>query len=904
IHTLNVVVAPIPRVNSISDQDTVCPLFFGTPEVILSGPTPNSYYRWNYAGDNNGLPYTDTHPDRIPSYVANNLNTAVLQSIINVIPIISIPEALCQGVPTSFKMFVKPLPNVNFNPNRDFCHGVPTTEIPLSTNIPGSTILWNNDNPSIGLVENASGNISSFTPVNNGFAPITAIINVTGYANGCQGLNESFQIRVSPIPSMNAISSVSICGTLSPTVTFTAPSYTGTQFNWTNSIPTNNGLPSTGTGQISSFIANNFSNVPVSSIFTVTPSLFGCNGLPVSFTLEVKATPRVNTISSFSRCQNSIIESIEFTGSALAGTVYQWEHLNPAIGLSMLSGEGNISSFTASSSNIPVISNFTVRPFSNTCYGPAMNFSIRVNPIPTVNQVADQINCEFLNATPVTFSGPTPGTIFQWTKDNPINIGIGNSGTGNIPAFTFANPNPTDVIAIITVTPFSNSCSGESMSFSYTVKAAPDMVQPLSQTRCNGTLTEQVTFTSVTMPGSIFNWTRTNILVGTLPLSGTGNIDAFTAVNLSGAPIQTAITVTPFSNNCNGPSRTFNLVINPTPSVTVSPAGPILVCSGFSTSVSFSGSIVSNTIYQWSNSNNLIGLGNSGTGSIAPFITTNSGSLPLAANITVTPISNTCQGTPVAFSIIVRPTPTLNPVSNITVCSGSSVNAITFTGSIVTGTQYNWSHTLSDVGLASPTGTGDIPSFSATNTYNVPISSLFMVVPFSNGCSGTSRSFTLRVNPTPTIATISDLVVCTGSPINQTFGGSSVANTTFNWTNTNTSIGIVGSGTGTALSFTAANTSNIPISGLVTVTPVSNTCFGIPTQFSIQVNPVVGLDPIADQVVCSGVQTSAINFSGSNVNNTIYSWTNSNPAIGLASTSGTGNIPAFTTTTPSNVPIV
>ncbi|MCA6472862.1 MAG: hypothetical protein IM548_04540, partial [Chitinophagaceae bacterium] len=689
---------------------------------------------------------------------------------------------------------------------------------------------------------------------------------------------------------------------LSPTVSFSAPSYPGTILNWTNS-DISNGLPANGTGQISSYIANNFSNLPVSSLFTVTPSFFGCPGTPISFTMEVKATPRVDAIGSFSRCDNTLIGPIIFSGSPIAGTEFQWQHNVPGIGLATLTGIGNIDAFTATGSNIPVISNFTVRPFSNTCFGPAINFSVRVNPTPTVNQIADQINCEFLNATAVVFSGNVGGTIFNWTN-NRSDIGLPAVGSGNIPAFTYVNPSTTDIIATITVTPLSNTCSGSPITYSYTVRAAPDMVQPLSQTKCNGTLTDQVTFSSATMPGATFSWTRTPLFVGTLPLSGTGNIDAFTAVNLSGAPIQTAITVTPFSNNCNGPSRTFNLVINPTPSVTVVPAGPIMVCSGFSTSVTFSGSNVNNTIYQWSNSNNLIGLGNSGTGSIAPFITTNSGSSPLAANITVTPISNTCQGTPVAFSIIVRPTPTLNPLSDITVCSGSSVNAITFTGSIVTGTQYNWSHTMSDVGLASPSGTGDIPAFSATNTYNVPISSLFMVVPFSNGCSGTSRSFTLRVNPTPTIAPISDRVVCTGSPINQTFGGSSVANTTFNWTNTNTSIGIVGSGTGSALSFTAANSSNIPISGLVTVTPVSNTCFGIPTQFSIQVNPVVGLDPIPDQVVCSGVQISSIIFSGSNVNNTIYSWTNSNPAIGLASTSGNGNIPAFTSTTPSNVPIV
>ncbi|MFM9019878.1 MAG: hypothetical protein ACKOOA_01005, partial [Sediminibacterium sp.] len=896
---LNVIVTPFPVANPIDNQVPVC-ANTPTPIIPVSGPKPNTVFFWTYTTGFMGIPTNGGPVDNfIPPFVAVNSSNALITTNISVIPSIN----GCIGDAVSFQMPVKPVPNIDHNINRTFCHNTATPFINLSSNMPGAIISWFNNQTSIGLPADGIGSINSFITNNTNTVSITARIDVSGFSNGCSGPTESFNIIVNPLPEMLPVSDISICGGLSPTVTFSAPTYSGTTFTWTNSNIAV-GLPASGSGQISSFIANNFSSVPVSSNFVVTPSLSGCPGSPITFTMEVKSTPRVDAISNTIRCNDAIVGPINFTGSFIPGTEYQWQHNIPTIGLATLSGTGNIAAFTATNlGNIPVTSNFIVRPFTNTCFGPSISFTVRVNPTPIVAQVFDQSDCEFLNASAVNFSGSVAGSIFNWTNNNPA-IGLAAVGTGNIPSFTYANPTQVDITGTIIVTPISNSCSGPTISYSYTAKAAPDMVQPLSQTRCNGTLTDQVTFTSATMPESVFNWTRTNILVGTLPLSGTGNIDVFTATNLSGIPIQTIITVTPFSNNCNGPSRTFNLIINPTPSVTVAPAGPILVCSGFSTSVTFSGSPVSNTIYQWSNSNNLIGLGNSGAGSIAPFITTNSGSSPLPANITVTPISNTCQGTPVAFSIIVRPTPTLNTIPNITVCSGNTVNAITFTGSIVTGTQYNWSHTMSDVGLASPSGTGDIPAFSATNTYNVPISSLFIVVPFSNGCSGTSRSFTLRVNPTPTIATISDRVVCTGSPINQTFGGSSVANTTFNWTNTNTSIGIIGSGTGSVLSFTAANTSNIPITGLVTVTPVSNTCFGIPTQFSIQVNPFVGLDPIPDQVVCSGVQISSIIFTGSNVANTIYSWTNSNPDIGLVSTTGTGYIPAFTTTTPSNVPIV
>jgi hypothetical protein len=54
--------------------------------------------------------------------------------------------------------------------------------------------------------------------------------------------------------------------------------------------------------------------------------------------------------------------------------------------------------------------------------------------------------------------------------------------------------------------------------------------------------------------------------------------------------------------------------------------------------INFSGSAVAGTAYNWTNDNTCIGLASaSGTGNIAAFGTTNSGSAPAVANITVTP---------------------------------------------------------------------------------------------------------------------------------------------------------------------------------------------------------------------------------------------------------------------------
>ena len=900
VSTLNVLVVPFPIANPVPDQEPVC-ANAGTLVVNFSGPKPNTEFFWSYTSPFIGIAFFSGTPvTLLPSFPAvNNLNVMVTANM-NVIPTIN----GCVGDPVTFKIPVKPSPTVNFIPNSVLCDGVNAPAYMPASNVTGATFTWSNNNSLIGLKPTGAGAIDAFSAINKSNVPLFATVTVSAFSNGCSGYPTSYNIVVNPIPKMDPVSNISICGALSPTVTFQSPGYSGVDYIWTNSI-TANGLPASGNGQISSYIANNFSNVPVSSEFTVRPVFMGCVGLPVTFTMEVRPTPKVNNPGNATYCAGTLIGPINFTGSFIDGTEYNWQHTDTRIGLGA-TGVGSIAAFTASNGgiNIPIISNFTVTPFSNSCYGPTINFSIRVNPIPNVLQVADQSNCEYLTTTPVIFSGLVPGTIFNWTNSNSA-IGLSNNGTGNIGTFTYGNPTPSDITGVIIVTPISNSCSGTPMSYSYTAKAAPDMAQPASQIKCNGLITDAIPFVSTTMAGAIFSWTRTNISIGSIATSGSGNIDPFTTNNAGqNIPVQAIFTVTPFSNTCFGIPKTFSITVNPIPNVTVVPSGSVVLCSGFSTTILFTGSSVANTQFQWTNDNILSGVASSGSGTQISFTSTNFSAVPIISNFVVTPISNSCSGTPVSFSICVKPTPTINPVSSILVCSGAITNAVTFTGSIVGGTQYNWSHTTATIGLAALTGTGNIASFTTTNIYNVPISSQFTVTPFSNGCSGSTRNFSIGVNPTPNISMISDRVVCTGVSINIPLQGSSVANTTYNWINDNSAIGLASSGSGSTLLFNSANLSNVPISGKITVTPVSNSCNGIPAIFSMVVNPAVSVNTVTSQIRCNGTLTNDIIFSGSSVANTVYSWTQSTNLIGLPDLSGTGNIGAFTTNAVSNLPIM
>ena len=70
------------------------------------------------------------------------------------------------------------------------------------------------------------------------------------------------------------------------------------------------------------------------------------------------------------------------------------------------------------------------------------------------------------------------------------------------------------------------------------------------------------------------------------------------------------------------------------------------------------------TVYNWTNSNPLIGLGASGTGGFAGFFAINTDSLPAVATITVTPTLNGCAGTPITFTLTVYGQPKIGIVAS------------------------------------------------------------------------------------------------------------------------------------------------------------------------------------------------------------------------------------------------
>ena len=652
-----------------------------------------------------------------------------------------------------------------------------------------------------------------------------------------------------------------------------------------------------------------------------------CNPEIDTVIISVIQTPTINTLSNIVVCHNENIGPISFSGTS--DTNYSWTNSNPAIGLGA-SGTSAISFVATNTGNAPIMGTITVTPFNTnggtSCPGTPTTFTITINPQGQVNAILGQVVCNGDTVTLANLSTTNTGgtTTYAWTSSNTA-VGLTTSGNGNIPVFTAVNTTTAPISTIITVTPtFENggvSCTGTPNTITITVNPTGEVNQPNDLIFCAGTASTAIPFTSANTIGTTnYTWTNDTLGIG-LSASGTGNIPVFTPVNNTTNPIVATITVTPTftdrGKSCIGSSKTFTITINPRGQV--NNVSNIIVCNGDTVpALSFSTNITNGTtIFNWVNNTPSIGLISNGADTVPSFTAVNNGTTPITATITVTPQytnSITCNGAPVTYTIIVNPSAKVAAVTNKTICNGVVLAAINFSTPNISGTTtYTWINDTPSIGLAA-SGTGNISAFSAINTGTSPIIATIQVTPSYNNngitCTGSTTSFTITVNPTAQVNPITNQILCNGSTTDTVAFSTNNSGgiTSYNWTNSNTAIGLAASGTGTINAFNATNNTANAISSTITVTPnFSNgtpDCSGPSQSFTIIVNPSPAIVfSSANQTICSG-DTSALVTLSSTTAGATFTWTATQPTgITGVTTSGTNSIPAQTLVNTTNLPI-
>ncbi|MFZ2339055.1 MAG: PKD-like domain-containing protein, partial [Bacteroidales bacterium] len=431
---------------------------------------------------------------------------------------------------------------------------------------------------------------------------------------------------------------------------------------------------------------------------------------------------------------------------------------------------------------------------------------------------------------------------------------------------------------------------------------------------CSGSAFSYTPESSVPLTG--FAWTRAAV-AGILPgTDGSGNGNPNEVLeNTTSAPITVRYQYVLSANGCTN-STIFNVdvIVNPMP-VMSSTLTPDPVCSG-TTFTYIPQSLTTGTTFDWTRAE-VAGISTSGSGSGTDNpneILTNNTNNPVTVSYVYTLTANGCTD-PSDFivKVTVNPTADVAQPDDQVACNDGAIADIEFTTGNSGGTvTYTWSNDTPSIGLADA-GSGNIPSFTATNTTLVPVVATIVVKPhFENEgvtCDGPVKTFTITVNPTADVAQPDDQVACNdGATADIEFTtGNSGGTVTYTWSNDTPSIGLAGTGSGNIPSFTATNSTLAPVVAEIVVTPHFEnegvTCDGPVKTFTITVNPTADVVQPANQVVCNDAPTLDIVFTtGNTIGVTTYTWVNDTPSIGLGE-SGNGDIPLFIAVNDGDAPV-
>ncbi len=524
---------------------------------------------------------------------------------------------------------------------------------------------------------------------------------------------------------------------------------------------------------------------------------------------------------------------------------------------------------------------------------------LTINPAPTANNLPVTAICsgQTLNVQLPN----TPTFAYTWiATDNSNTSGESLAlQTTSLINDQITNNSGVDQLVVYQITPTNTvtGCLGQTFNYTITVRPVATVSQQPNQTVCVPNSSTAVIF-SGTPAGTTFSWTNSQPSIG-LTNPGSGNIASFTPIN-TGNTIDTAtIMVTPNYQGCPGTPMTFNYYVIPT--LTVNQIPNDTLCGGdvYAGAV-FTGNAPGVT-YIWQNNNTSISspivVPGLGVGDIAPFTTSNSGSLVQDATITVTPTLAGCpNGTPMIFHIVVKPLPNVfvNPSSQ-NVCHNNASQLVDFSGNLDGLATYNWSHDNISIGLGTP-GFNDIPPFTGTNTGNISQTSNFTVFASYDGCTGPNTTFTIIVDPVPIITPIPDQQLCGNTLTNAvTFTSvNNVAGSVYNWTNSASTIGQPAIGSGNIPSFTVPDSIQNTLTAQFVVTPSYNGCNGTNDTFNIVVLPVPLVYPLASQGDCSGSTITQVTILGSHDPFASYVWNNDNTVIGISGPVTSNNVPSFT----------
>jgi hypothetical protein len=665
-----------------------------------------------------------------------------------------------------------------------------------------ASYLWNN------------GSTASSLNISNGG---TYSVVLTSAAGCVSTPSAPYTVTVNPLPTANVAVSGPTVFCAGGSVTLTASG--GNTYTWSNNT-TSASLNATQSGTYTA---------------TVT-SAQGCSVTTPAVNVTVNALPIANIVASgpLTYCQGGSL-----TLSATGIGSYQWSNGSTAA----------ILPITASGTYSYTITN------AAGCSATSSPAVVQINPVPVVAAVTGN-NSVCMGAT-TSYSNATSGG--TWTSLNPniatvdasgvitglmagssvINYTVTNSsGCSTIASKTIiVNPVPSAITQVNGNTTF---CSGGSVTLvappadtylwsnnattqTITVNSSGNYSVTTTLSGCTGT-SIPVAVTVNALPATNITASATALCPGatatlSVPTAATylWSNGAITPSIATSTPGTYSVTVTN-ANGCSATSAPVTLTAATTPTVTVTPNGPVNFCTG--SSVVLNSNASAGSTFLWSNGATTQNITASTSGVYFVTVTNAAGCQTMSNNIVVN-----AQQTFTATATALSPT---------TVCQGTPVTLVASPGS-----SYLWSNGATTQGVNVTAG-GPI-TVTVTN---------------ASGCTGTSAPINVTVLPVPnaTINASGPLTFCQGSSVNLTATGGS----SYSWS-------------------TGANTASLAATAsgnyVVTVT-AANGCTDA-EQVTVTVNAVPSANVVMDgnSVLCPG-ETLTLSAAPGNT----YAWSTGSTA--------------------------
>ena len=654
-------------------------------------------------------------------------------------------------------------------------------------------------------------------------------------------------------------------------------------------------------------VYESFSNNCTPEVLTLTANGVGaCSSESVSdsVTLTINCTiPNLGAITGLDTvCQGNsgVVYTVPVNSNVIT---YEWQ---VPTGATIVSGLGTNSISVDYGANA-ISGNVSVNGINGCGSGPNSTLPITIDELPTTGIVSgEQTVCAGSTHDYTTTIIPN-ALSYLWTLPDGSTI----STTTNTISIAFAASATSGNLSV----QGNNSCGlgASSAALPITVQSQPTLTSTLTPPSICSDETFEYVPTSA-LASTTYSWTRAVISgISNTAGSGTGIIsEVLTNTSSVTIPVNYIITLTS-EDGCSD-SETITVDVDPNPILTS--ATPVAaICSGDQFNHTLTSNVTGSINWTRASVTGITEPGTSGVDTISEVLT----------NVTTAPItvvysallpanSAGCTGDPITFDVVVNPEPNVDQPASQILCVGEAldVNFVTTNTGGVSG--FTWINDNSSIGLPL-TGSGDILGVTVINTSPVSQVATIVVTPtFDNegvSCTGSPKTFTITINPAAQVNPISSEVVCNGdsfTPIAFSTSNTS-GTTTYSWTNDNTSIGLLASGSTDIVAFTATNISTIPQVATIIVTPTytfnGRVCSGSPETFQLTVNPSAQVNQPTSQILCEGELVSNIDFDTLNTGGTTtYDWTNDNVTIGLSASSGSGDISSFTALNSTGIPQV